>query len=80
MTLLDDTRTQQRRQMARMFVICDRLGLTRHERLEVAAFVVDRPISSFNDLHPVELERVRDAFEATFYTCHLLMEKQAGRR
>lgn len=68
------------RQRERVFALCSKLRLRRSDRLEVAAYVLGREVTSFNELSPVDLARLVDGFEATYYAMTILMERQRGQR
>lgn len=44
-----------------VFAACSAFHVTRDERLEWAGLVLDRNITSFKELSPGEVERLRDA-------------------
>lgn len=50
-----------------VFAVAGELGLSRSERLQVAAYVLHREVSSFTTLDPDELVRVVDGFRGAQY-------------
>lgn len=68
------------RQRERIFALCGKLRISRGDRLEIAAYVLGREVETFNQLGPVELSRLVDGFETTYYAMALLMERQRGLR
>jgi hypothetical protein len=63
-----------------VFQACKAFGLTRADRLEVATFVLDRNVESFNQLGPVEIERLTDAMRGAVTVAKIRMERQRGER
>lgn len=54
--------------------------LTRAHRLEIAEVLLNRNVSSYNDLSHVEMRRVRDAFEGAALICTIQIERKRGER
>lgn len=63
-----------------VFCITKEFGLTRGERIEVAAYVLNREVESFRDLSVPELCRVLDAFQGAKYIATIKMERRRGQR
>ena len=65
--------------MLRCFSLCNAFGMTRPERLDLATTFLDRAsTSSFNDLSPIELARLRDGLECAAFVCKMQMDRRAA--
>jgi hypothetical protein len=56
----------------RLFVECDRLDLSKDERLELACYLLRRDIVSFKQLDDAQVARLLDAFEGYHLVDQLL--------
>lgn len=63
-----------------VFCIAREFRLTRAERLEVAAYVLNREVDSFTQLSVPELGRVLDAFQGAKYVATIKIEHRRGQR
>lgn len=63
-----------------VFASCAAFGLSRGERLEVAAVILNREVDSFVALGPRELARLRDAFDGAVLVANIQIEKRRGTR
>ena len=63
-----------------IFCVAREFRLTRAERLEVAAYVLNREVSSYTELSPVELGRMLDAFQGAKYIATIKIEHRRGQR
>lgn len=68
------------RMRERVFIIAKEFRLTRGQRLEVAAYVLDREVESFAHLGVADLSRLVDAFEGARYVAMLKIEQRSGQR
>lgn len=63
-----------------VFAVCRSFDLGRPERLDLATWLLDREVGSFNDLSPAEMSRIRDALEGATFVCRVQMERREQRR
>lgn len=63
-----------------IFCIAREFRLTRAERLEVAAYVLNREVETFSQLSAIELGRVLDAFQGAKYIATIKIEHRRGQR
>lgn len=63
-----------------IFVVCRRFRLTKAHRLEVATYVLNANVESFNQLGPVDMARLTDAFRGAEAIANIIMERNRGER
>lgn len=56
-------RDSQSAEERKLFLLCDEIGLTRDERIELAQYLLRRDITSFSELEPHQVCRLLDACE-----------------
>lgn len=68
------------RGLRQVFAVCWAFRLSRGDRLDWASVVLNRNISSFNELGPVDSARLVDAANGAAYMARIWMERRKGER
>lgn len=72
--------TPQRRRRKALFAMCNAFGLTRADRMEIAAHVLNRELDSYKDLDEREVLRLLDALTGAVWVATILTERRKGER
>lgn len=67
--------SQQGDRLRKLFLNCDRLGLTRDERIDLAEYILRRDIVSFKQLDEEQVNRMLDATEGAELVMVLLSQR-----
>lgn len=59
----------------KLFLVCDEVGLTKEERIELACYLLRRDIQSFADLSDGQVLRLLDALEGKQLIDQLLNQR-----